>query len=184
MKKILSILLLSIIFITGCGTKKLFNTPTKKVEMFFSKYQSLDDEVVDQLKEITNNKMNFTEENKDDYIEIMKKHYQTLKYEIKDEVINGNSATVTAEIEVMDYSKILSDADKYLESHRDEFKNESGEYSEQLFNKYRIDKLKQAEDKVKYTIDINLTKIDDEWVIDDLDNDTMDKIQGVYVYGT
>ena len=181
MKKIFSVLLLSLM-LTGCGKTQLLNTPTKKTEMFLSKYQSLDADVLEQLNDITEDKTSFTEKQKEDYIELMKKHYQALKYEIKDEVVNGDTAVVTVEIEVTDYSKILNDADQYLKDHPEEFKTEKEEYSEELFNDYRINKLKDAEDKVKYTIDIDLTKIDDEWVIDDLDSETMDKIQGVYQY--
>lgn len=181
MKRFLSILTVVLLLTgCGCGTKKLLNSPTKKVEMFFSKYQSLDKDVMDQLNDVTDNKLNFTETHKDEYVDIMKRHYQSLKYEIKDETIDGDTAIVTAEIEVMDYSKILNEADAYLKEHRDEFLNETGEYSEKLYNDYRLEKLKKAEDKVKYTVDITLTKIDDEWTIDDLDSTTQDKIQGIY----
>jgi len=181
MRKIISLITI-LILLTGCNTKELLNTPTKKVEMFFSRYQSLDDKVMNQLNDIVNDEISFTDKQREEYIEIMKKHYQALKYEIKDEVVDANSATVTAEIEVIDYAKILEDADTYLDEHPEEFNNENGEYNETLYNDYRLEKLKKAEDKVKYTIDINLTKIDEEWIIDDLDSDTEDKIQGVYRY--
>jgi hypothetical protein len=111
----------------------------------------------------------------------MKKHYQSLKYEIKDETIDGDSATVTVEIEVIDYSRILDNASTYLEEHADEFITDDV-YDETLYNDYRIEQLDKAEDKVKYTIDITLTKIDGEWVIDDIPSDVEDKIQGVYYY--
>lgn len=181
MKKFIGFLFL-ITTLTGCATTNLLNTPTKRVEMFFSKYQSLDDDVLEQLNTVVDDKISFTDEQRQDYIEVMKKHYQALKYEIKDETIDGDTAVVTTEIEVVDYSRILTEADTYLEANPEEFNDENGEYSETVFNEYRIDKLKEAEDKVKYTIDIYLTKIGDEWVIDDLDSDTADKIQGIYEY--
>ena len=84
MKKIFSVLLLSLM-LTGCGKTQLLNTPTKKTEMFLSKYQSLDADVLEQLNDITEDKTSFTEKQKEDYIELMKKHYQALKYEIKDD---------------------------------------------------------------------------------------------------
>ena len=109
----------------------------------------------------------------------MKKHYQTLKYRIKDEVIDGDTAVVTVEIEVNDYSKILKEADLYLENHKEEFMK-NNKIDETLFNEYRINKLKDSKDRVKYTIDMTLSKIDDKWELDEVSRDTKDKIQGVY----
>ena len=170
--------LIFVIIFTGC-TSTLLNTPTKKVEMFFNKYQSLDDDVVSQLKRVVDNEISFTKEQGLNYIEIMKRHYQSLKYKIKDEVINGDTAIVTTEIEVNDYSKILKDADEYLEKHKEEFiKNDK--IDETLFNEYRLNKLKDASDRVKYTIDLTLTKIDDKWELDEVSRDNKDKIQGIY----
>lgn len=178
MKKLL-ISLIFVILLTGCADN-LLNTPTKKVEMFLSKYQSLDDDVVSQLKSVVDNEISFTKEQGLNYIEIMKRHYQSLKYKIKDEVINGDTAVVTTEIEVNDYSKILKDADEYLENHKEEFmKNDK--IDETLFNEYRLNKLKDASDRVKYTIDLTLTKVDDKWELDEVSRDNKDKIQGVYV---
>ena len=148
--------------------------------MFFEKYQSLDDDVLNQLNDVADNEISFTDEQRKDYIELMKKHYQSLKYEIKDEVIDGDTATVTTEVEVIDYSKILSEADEYLEKNKKDFVDENGEYDETLFNKYRLKKLKDADETVKYTIDMTLTKIDGNWMLDDVSKDVNDKIQGIY----
>ena len=179
MKKIIMILV-SLLLLAGCDNSKMLNTPTKKVEMFFEKYQSLDQDVIDQLDDTTYNELSFTKDQRDEYKEIMKRHYQTIKYEIKDEVIDGDTATVTTQIEVMDYSKILNDANEYLKNNRDEFLDEKGEYDETLFNEYRLKKLAKAEETVTYTIDLTLTKIDGVWTMDDVSNDTRDKIQGIY----
>ena len=177
MKKIL-LTIMTIIMFSGCsGT--LLNTPTKKVEMFFNKYQSLDDDVMNQLKDVVNNEISFTKEQGLSYIEIMKKHYQSLKYRIKDEVIDGNTAVVTVEIEVIDYSDILKDADNYLKENESEFMK-NGKIDEKLFNDYRLNKLKSANDKVKYTIDMTLTNVDGKWELDEVSRDTKDKIHGVY----
>ena len=110
----------------------------------------------------------------------MHRQYKNLNYKIKDEVIDGDTATVTTEIEVTDYSKILSDANNYLEENRNEFVDESGDYDETLFNEYRLKQLKSADETVTYTIDMTLTNIDGEWILDDISNDASDKIQGIY----
>jgi len=47
---------------------------------------------------------------------------------------------------------------------------------------YRLEQLKQAKDKVKYTLEIPVNKIDDNWKVSKLDDDTLKKINGVYNY--
>ena len=86
------------------------------------------------------------------------------------------------EIEVTDYTKVMSDADKYLEENKDTFNDEEGKYDKTLFTKYRLDKLKEAKDTVKYTLDMTLTKVDDEWQLDDLSDIDEKKIHGMYEY--
>ena len=104
MKKIITILLMIFLF-TGCeiGTD-MSNTPTKRVEEYLDGYQALDDNILNDLDSLITD-LDYTVEQKDSYRELMKNHYQNLKYEIKDETINGDKATVTAEIEVIDYSR-------------------------------------------------------------------------------
>lgn len=184
MKRI-GIIIVGLLLITGCScgnTKLTMETPTKKVEHFLSNYQTLNADVLNQLDDVVNKETDFTEEQKQEYKELMKKHYKNLKYEIKDEVINGDHATVTVEIEVTDYSKIMTDADNYISENPNEFNNEKGTYDISLFTKYRLDKLKDAKDKVKYTLDLTLTKVKDEWVLDTISDVDESKIHGMYIY--
>ncbi len=182
MKKLIVILSALTLF-TGCGcNKKLMDTPTKKVEMFFENYQSLDDEVISQLDKIVAEEENFNTEHRASYKELMKKHYKELKYDVKDEKIDGDTATVTVEIEVTDYTKVMEDADKYLEEHPDEFRNEEGEYDKSLFITYRLKQLSDVKDKVKYTLELTLSKVDDEWKLDTISDVDERKIHGMYVY--
>lgn len=184
MKKIAAFLL-GIMLVTGCScgnTKLTMDTPTKKVENFLSNYQTLNEDVLNQLNEAVDKETDFTEEQKEEYKELMKKHYKDLKYDIKDEVIDGDHATVTVEIEVTDYSKIMSDADSYLSQNPAEFNNSEGTYDVTLFTKYRLDKLKEANEKVKYTLDLTLTKVDDEWTLDTISDTDESKIHGMYIY--
>ena len=176
MKKIF-LLLLPLLFI-GCGT--MTSTPTKKVESFLASYQTLDDDVITQLEDTADNETKFNDEQKKVYIDLMKKHYQDLKYEIKDETIDGDNAIVTVEIEVTDYTKVMDEAEKYLNDNKEEFNNANNEYDETLFTTYRLNKLKESNDKTKYTLNIYLTKNDNEWQINDLTNTDRMKIQGMY----
>ena len=183
MKKIFY-LLFSLVLVTGCGCEsgKLLNTPTKKVEMYLANYQTLDDDVLKQLDNVIEHAGNFTDTQKDTYRDIMKKHYQNLTYDIKDEKIDGDNAIVTTEIEVKDYSKVIEEANDYKDKHPDELKGEDGSYDESLFMDYRLEQLKKVKDKVKYTIDFTLTKVDDEWKLDPLTTEQEDKIHGLYAY--
>lgn len=183
MKKIAwAFTMLMIVLMSGCGEKTILDTPTKKVEAFFANYQTLDEDVLTQLDDTIDNDDTLSEDQKDEYRELMKKHYQNLKYDVKDEVINGDTATVTVEIEVTDYTKVMTDADKYLDENKDTFNDEEGNYDETLFTKYRLDKLKEAKDTVKYTLDMTLTKVDDEWQLDDISDIDEKKIHGMYEY--
>lgn len=180
MKKLVMLLFVPFLLV-GCG-QKMMNTPTKQVEMFFANYQSLDDSVVEQLNKVANEEELFNSTQRKEYVELMKKHYQDLKYEIKDEIVDGDTATVTVEIEVKDYSKTLKDAENYLNENKSEFNNDKNEYDESLFTTYRLEQLKKSTDKVKYTLNIYLTKVDNEWKIDDLSETDRMKINGMYEY--
>ena len=165
------------------------------------------------------------ETQKGTYTDIMKKQYEDLTYDIKDEVINGDTATVTAEIEVYDYYKINQDAQTYYNNNPNEFNNNNDNNNnnnnndnnnnngivgdvvegakdvvegakdavedakdavtdaatgESKFVEYRLGKLKDAKDRVKYTIDFTLTKVDDVWTLNDIDDTTRQKIHGLY----
>lgn len=176
MKKVL-FLLLALLTFTGCsmGTD-MTNTPTKKVEAYLDSYQALDDNVLNDLDTIITD-TDYTIDQQDKYRNLMKKHYQNLKYEIKEETINGDKATVVAEIEVVDYSKILSEGvDESL------YLDDEGNYDETLYRDHQLGRMETANETVKYTITFYLTKISDEWALDELSEETKEKIHGIYVY--
>ena len=96
MKKIILILLITIVTLTGC---ELNNNPNSKVEELLGKYQMLDDSINVTSYPISKSTTldNDTEEK---YRKIIEKQYKNLSYELKDEETDGDTATVTAEIEV------------------------------------------------------------------------------------
>jgi hypothetical protein len=180
MKKFLGIIG-TLLLMTGCSLgADMENTPTKKVEAMLSKYQTLDSNVLTELDSVVDEEVLFDDEQRNEYKEIMKKHYQDLTYEIKDETIDGDSAVVTVEIEVNDYSKVMANADQYLEDNREEFYNEENEYDEGLFTKYRLDQLKSNNERVKYTLELTLNKVDGEWKLNELSESDRSKINGMY----
>lgn len=181
MKKVLSIIGFVLLF-TGCTVGNMDNTPTKKVETYLNNYQTLDSNVLSELDSLINQEEMFDETQKSTYREIMKKHYQDLTYKIKEETVNGDKATVEAEIEVNDYTKVLKQAESYKTTNQDEFLDQDGIFNESMFNNYKLDLLKNNKERVKYTIYFSLTKNNDEWVIDALTETEQEKILGIYEY--
>ena len=181
MKKML-IAFIMVLFLTGCNND-LMNTPTKRVETMLNNYVTLDEEVVDDLDNTLLEETVMTNEQKSRYKDILKRQYQNLSYEIKDETIDGDTATVEVEIEVYDYRKIIDAADDYLNNNQDEFLTEDGTTTDiSKFNDYKLDLLEEAKDKVTYTLNLTLKKVDDKWTLDDLTDTEISQIHGLYAY--
>ncbi|MDD2489724.1 MAG: DUF4878 domain-containing protein [Bacilli bacterium] len=181
MKKIL-VGLIMLILVTGCGGT-LFNpkaSPTRAVEDLFTKYQTLNQEVTNQLDEVVA-EQNLTTAQKDQYKELMKRQYKDLTYTIKDEVINGDTAIVTVEIQVYDYARAQIEVDEHVEENPNDFLDDNEQFSNLKYMDYKIDTLMKENRKTKYTLDIRLTKEEDEWLLDELTETEKQKIHGVYI---
>ena len=210
MKKILVYLscIMIVMLLSGCSMN---NTPTKKVENFLDNYTSQNDTVLNQLKEMVDSDTMMDENQRNTYSDIMKRQYKDMTYEIKDETINGDNATVTAEIEVYDYYKTNKDAENYYNNNPNEFSNNNdneglvekagdavknavdsakdavnnatdntNNNSDSKYIEYRLQQLTNTKDRVKYTVDFTLTKINDKWKLNDIDDVTRQKIHGLY----
>lgn len=174
MKKVLYAFL-AIVLLTGCScTANMGNTPTKKVEEYLNKYQTNDDDVVSDLDEVLTNDMTLTDEERFDYNDFMKTHYRDMQYEIKDETIDGDVATVDAEVTVRSYADAVNEANDYRLNNADVFDDNN------TFARYRLDRLKEVTDTETYTITFHLTKENEEWKIDDLSDDDLRKLSGLY----
>ena len=124
---------------------------------------------------------NLTESQINTYKDVIKRQYKDLKYKITDEVVTNDKAVVTTEIEVYDLRKVIDDADKYLESNKEEFYKEGTTTTDtSKFWDYKLENMKKMTDRVKYTIDFSLTKIENEWKLDDLLEIDRQKIHGLY----
>jgi len=145
------------------------NTPTSKVEALFNKYQTLDDDIHTGIKNILN-EQNFSDAQKERYRNILEKQYKNLTYQIKEELVDGETATVIAEIEVTDLKKTIND-----------LTFDSTIYTKETYDEEKLNRLEQAKDKVKYTLELTLTKdTNEEWKLDALTNEQIKKIQGMY----
>ena len=177
MKKIIA-LILSLIILVGCDMLDTNNTPTKKVEEYLNKFQINAEEVLKDLDNVLV-RLKTNEENKEEYRELIKKQYKDMQYSIKEEYIDGNKATVTAEIIVKDFTKIINEAENYKKENITEFYEEDI-YNDNLYKKYLLDKLKDAKDKITYTLEFNLHKNNSKWELDQVNNEIEDKILGIY----
>lgn len=145
------------------------NTPTSKVEALFNKYQTLDKDINSGIEDILN-EQNLSETHKERYRDILEKQYKNLTYQIKEEKIDGETATVTAEIEVTDFKNAITDL--YFDSNI---------YTKETYDEEKLNRLEQATNKVVYTLELKLTKKNnDEWELNALTNEDIKKIQGMY----
>ena len=166
MKKKLILLSLFLFMLVGCS---MGNNPKSKVEEVMMKYQKVDGDIMSGINEaITEG--NFTDNHASRYRELLTKQYKNLSYEIKNETIDGDNATVTVQIEVLDYKNAISD-----------LTFDSTIYTKESFDEEKLNRLENVNNKVTYTIDLTLTKDNDgKWRLDALTNEQIKKIQGMY----
>lgn len=179
MKRKIIILVSLLVVLAGCGITSATTSPKRVVEDLFGKYQALDNTVLDQLDTVIASE-NLTTVQKNDYEELMRKQYQNLTYTIKNEVVNGDKAIVTVEIEVYDFAKTNAETEAYVTGHESEFLGDATTISDALYQNYKINKLKGVTDRTKYTLDLGLTKTDKAWKLDTLTDVERQKIHGLY----
>ena len=162
MKKIL-LMLFSFSLLVGCT---LGNTPTARVEDFLYNYQT-NKNINISYKDLTDD-TNLTSTQIKAYEDIIKKQYKNIMYEIDDEVIDGNSATVTVSIEVSNFKEAINKYDK-------------DNYESNRYHDLIIEELKNTKDTVTYLLGITLTKqADDTWTVDPLTQENRQKLLGIY----
>ncbi len=197
MKKI--IVALMVILLSAC-TLGTAVTPRQKVSEFLDKYKNENTDIISQLDETIKSEISDTDQ-RDRYKTLMVNQYKNMEYEIKDEIIEDDSAVVEVEITVYDYASALRNANTYLNEHLDEFKkdikdsieetddtdNEDNnktdnlDYDETKFMDYKLSLMEKITDTVKYTIEFTLTKVNGEWQLDQLSNSDIEKLHGIYV---
>lgn len=145
---------------TGCKVNlSVDNTPKKQVENYLYNYQSISNEVIQDLELTVEKQNNFTESQKEKYKEIMKNNFKNLSYTVKDEVVNGDKSTVEVEIIVSDFYSVMN-------------KNNIDDM---------LDSMENTKEKVKYTLYFNVEKDENnKWKVHDLDEIEEEKILGVY----
>lgn len=183
MKKILLSIfcVFAIVLLSGC---EMDNTPTRKVERFLDNYRNLDETVINQMNDIVASDTMMNDAQKEEYRNVLKRQYQDLTYTIKDETVDGDTAVVTVEIDVYDYYKATLDSDAYYTANPDQFKDDAGNLDQSKYLDYKIEKMKNTMERVKYTIDFTLKKENGNWIMDEITDATRQKIHGLYAYQT
>ena len=178
MKKVYYIVL-SFIFLfmlTGCGT----NTPTAKTEEYLSRYTSLADEVTVDIDTAVNSS-GLSTTNQKEYRKVLERQYKNIKYEVKDETINGEEAIVTVKVTVYDLYKSDKNSLEYLGNNQNEFYVDNV-LNQDLYDEYRIKNMLSMNDTIDYEINFYLTKKNGTWVLENPDNTTLEKLHGLYNY--
>lgn len=166
MKRKIFLISFILFLLVGCA---MANTPTSIVENVLMKYQKVDNDIDNAIDSVLD-EQNLTEDHAKRYRKLLTDQYKNLSYEVLDERIDGDKATVTVEIEVIDYKNAIAD-----------LTFDSTIYTKESFDEEKLNRLESAKDKVTYTLDLTLTKdSDDNWRIDALTNEQIKKIQGMY----
>ncbi len=178
MKKTIILVLstLAILLLTGCGT----NTPKDKTNEYLSRYNLLSDDVVQSIN-TSISKEGLSTSNQNKYREVLERQYKSLKYEIKDETINGDDAAVNVQITVYDLFKSEQVSLDYLNNNHDQFYNDDI-FNQEEYDKYKIENMLNTSDVIVYDIIIYLKKQNGTWIVQNPDTITLEKIHGIYNY--
>ena len=194
------IIIAFVLLLSACSLG-IANTPKEKVKELLDKYKNQDSEIMDTLDQTISTM--YEGEYKDRYKKLIVKQYKNMDYKITDEVIEDDTAVVTADITVYDYASAIDSSNYYLSEHQDEFKTKSSDettrdtdQNEQLtegesvisnntldnnkFLDYKFNELEKVSDKKTYTINFSLIKEDDKWQVESLSDTDMQKLHGLY----
>ena len=108
MKKIIVFVLILVLF--SCNFS---NTPRDRVEEYLSSYNSLSDAVVLDIDTKVAGE-DLSKENKEIYKKVLLRQFENMKYEIKDESISGDKATVLVKITVFDLYRADKESNMYI----------------------------------------------------------------------
>ncbi len=176
MKKIV-LVFASLFLLVGC----MGNKASDAVKNYLNQYRNLSNNVATSLDDLTE-KQNLSNTQKELYQKIMRKQYQDLKYEIVNEEYDGDNAKVTAKITVYDLYKVQKAAEDYMKSHMEEFYDNNKTFDNSKYIDYKLDKMKDTNEEVSYTIIFNVKKEDGKWTVDQPTEQDLEKIHGIYNY--
>lgn len=178
MKKILVVLCAVLLFV-GCSCSINDKTPEDAIDTFFEKYRAKDNDVITQLKDTIENE-DLNDDAKAKYQKLMEKQYDQLAYVVKDVTEDGDAATATVELTVLNYKSAVLEAEADLESNPEQFNDDKNAFSNEKYMDYKIEKMSKITDTTTHTIDLSLTKENGMWKVNELSSDDISKIHGLY----
>lgn len=161
MKKYL-VFFLCIFCLVGCTNK----SSKEAVIEYLEKYRNFTAEIEESLMKDLES-VNWTKEQKEKYILLMKKQFVNLKYKIKEEIYNGEEATVLVDITVYNYHNSKREALKE--------QDESQNYIDKV-----LEKMNNETHTIKYTLVFKINYKEGVWVLEQPSEETLKKIEGVY----
>ena len=177
MKKII-IFIMSLFMVVGCSCSN--DLAADAVEKYLNDYKGLSDSVLTGIDKLVENE-DLNDKQEDTYKEVLKKQYRNLSYTIENESYDGDNANVTVKITVYDLHKIEKETQEYLNTHEEEFLT-NGVYDAEKYLDYKLEKMKETEDTTSYNIIIRTIKVDGKWQVEQPDEETLEKIHGIYNY--
>lgn len=177
MKKFL-VLISALFLVVGCSCSK--EMPKDVVDKYLNDYKGLKDNVLSDIDTIIETE-NLDDDEKDIYRDILKKQYRDLDFKIEDESYDGDNANVTVKITVYDLYKATTEASTYLNNNPSEFLT-NGEYDNKKYLDYKLRLMKDTSETVTYNIVIKTKKVDGKWQVEQPDEETLEKIHGIYNY--
>ena len=178
MKKIIIFIIL-ILLTSGCSMPT--NTAKDVVDDYLSSYQNLSKEVINDINVVVDNEK-LNEEQKNMYFKILEKQYKDLKYEIVNESYEGNTALVTAKIEVYDLFQAQKIASDTLKEDITQFYDKNKQYSNELYMTYKLNLMYLINERINYTIEFNIIRENDTWILKEISSTNLEKIHGIYDY--
>lgn len=176
MKKIIIILIT--IILCACS---LTDSPSLKVKEYLDNFNNLNENVIEDMESAII-KENLSSSNTSIYREVLTKQYKDLKYEIVEEKINNDKSEVKVKVTVYDLYNSKLESENYMNENQNEFFNDENIFDEEKYMKYKLDEMLKTKNTITHDITFNLTKINDEWKIDNIDREVLEKIHGLYDY--
>ncbi len=162
MRKCLILIILCCVISCGCTKIHAKDAVISYLEKYRNFTTEIEESIINTLEE-----EKLTKEQEEKYILLMKKQFVNLTYRIKAEIYEGDKATIFVDITVYDYNNSIKEALK--ENH-----------NEENYMDLQLEKMYKEKKKITYTIAINVRYEENSWIVEQPDQDTIKKIQGIY----
>ncbi len=175
-------LIMALILITGCGKTDEDPAITATKE-YLETYQNLAETTVGPLTFLVEINEEWSQANKEIYIEAIKRQYEDLTYKIETVNKYSNTALANVTITVYDLNQTKIDFEYYVEHDANpyDFYDANDGFNEGTYYKVLFTRMLNEEDRVSYNIVLELVETDGTWEVRQPSDETMEKIQGIYV---